>query len=110
MNKEEQKLTLIRAGLTNYLGSFITSGCLSKEKAREYVVAVLCEEVLRLLQDEDQKVRFFEAVPVLASASFILKSREYEYLAETGEDISTSPYKRIYEALDNLTEKMKGVA
>lgn len=72
-----------RQGLTQYVGALLDSLKGEVKAKAQLVVAALCEEALKLcINNDNQRLDFFAAKPVLRAASFVLSKRAEEMKAD----------------------------
>lgn len=84
---DTNKAAYIRQGLTQYVGALAQSIEGDSEEKLQLITAALTEEALGLCMNEEKKLDFFTAKPILRAAGYILSKRA----KETKEDAKVLP-------------------
>ena len=84
---DTNKAAYIRQGLTQYVGSLAQSIEGDSKEKLQLITAALTEEALGLCMNEEKKLDFFTAKPILRAAGYILSKRA----KETKEDAKVLP-------------------
>ncbi len=84
---DTNKAAYIRQGLTQYVGALAQSIEGDSKEKLQLITAALTEEALRLCMNEEKKLDFFTAKPILRAAGYILSKRA----KETKEDAKVLP-------------------
>lgn len=97
--------TQIRAGMVNYIGALINSSPFEGRAAKQNVVAVMTEEILKLAKGEDQTVDLYVLKPMIKGMVFIINQRvnELSKLPKTQETLSCiEEYKTVISTFEKL--------
>lgn len=84
---DTNKAAYIRQGLTQYVGALAQSIEGDSKEKLQLITAALTEEALGLCMDDEKKLDFFTAKPILRAAGYILSKRA----KETKEDAKVLP-------------------
>ena len=84
---DTNKAAYIRQGLTQYVGALAQSIEGDPKEKLQLITAALTEEALGLCMDDEKKLDFFTAKPILRAAGYILSKRA----KETKEDAKVLP-------------------
>lgn len=104
-NNKEQ----IRIGLTNFLGALINSMDAPKKEISQEVVAILQEESLRLIKEEDNKCNLYIAKPLFKALIYIFSNRVNELQNENNDifNESINDYKKYIKMLNTFISNIK---
>lgn len=109
----------IRQSFANFLGALLNSSAYEKDEAKENVIALLCEELVKYVQEEDA-INLRASKPIFKSALWLFKKRKQELimylndsdLYQNTDTTFTSQYTKdidsLIELLDVYISKIEG--
>lgn len=74
-----------RNELTQFMGAFITNCAYTESAAKENVAAIICEELVKYIQNEKGELDLQASKPVFKSIIWILNKRKQDVLKEKEE-------------------------
>ena len=76
MAKYTQEQEAIRQAIANFLGALLINSMFTESEAKENVIAIFCEELVKYVSDDGLDIR--AAKPLLKSTLWILEKRKEE--------------------------------
>ena len=76
MAKYTQEQEAIRQAIANFLGALLMNSMFTKTEAKENVIAIFCEELVKYISDDGLDIQ--AAKPLLKSTLWILQKRKEE--------------------------------
>lgn len=96
----------IRNSLWNFMGSILTASILEKNKRKENVTALMCEELCKFCKTDDEtSVDMQAAKPILKAAVWVLEARKLEMEKSRDHldvDAMITPMDKAIEEFSNL--------
>ena len=99
----------IRQAFANFVGSLLVNSMYDGEEARENVLAILCEELVKYTKDENETINTKTSRPILKSTLWILQNRRNEmitYLKENNILMDNTLPDQYTKDIDNLIDML----
>ena len=96
----------IRQAFANFLGALISNSMFEKESAKENAIAILCEELIKYTQNEDDTINIKLSKPIFKSTLWTLQKRKEDLTKSLQETniINTIEIHKYTKDIDKLIE------
>lgn len=82
MSNYTKEQEAIRQSFANFLGALMTNSMYENELAKENAIAVLCEELVKYIQNENNTIDVQLSKPILKSSLWTLQKRKEDMLKD----------------------------
>lgn len=100
-SKEQEAL---RSAITNFIGVAASSSAYKNDRARENVISLFVEELVKIGQNEDNTVNMKTLRPLFKSVIWILQCRRNDIVKSYKENFNQDPPIAFTQEIDTLVE------
>lgn len=100
-SKEQE---ILRSAITNFIGVAASSSAYKNDRAKENVISLFIEELVKIGQNEDKTVNMKTLRPLFKSIIWILQCRRSDIISSYKENFGQDPPETFTQEIDTLIE------